>query len=158
MTRSRFTAGAIGVIFALLLLGSVAVIGPAAGANNTTNYYNNSTGSDNVTALGWVPGENATLDNVLDMATRLGPYFIGTGEQDPSGTGYVGLLLLSLVLVGATVGSMRGAGVGPIGGSIIGMTLSYALVEVGLAPPWVKTLLLFGIGIAAAIAIKRSVD
>lgn len=145
------------VALALLCL----LVAPAAANNNTTtNYYNNSTqqdAADGTTGAGWVAGENATLDNVLDMATRLGPVFIGSGTLDQSGTGFTGILILSLTLVGSTLTAMRGAGVGPVGGSILGMTLSYGLVEIGLAPPWTKVLLLFGLGIAASIVFKRSV-
>lgn len=155
MTRKHIITAI--VALALLCL----LVAPAAANNNTTtNYYNNSTqqdAADSTTGAGWVAGENATLDNVLDMATRLGPVFIGSGALDQSGTGFTGILILSLTLVGSTLTAMRGAGVGPVGGSILGMTLSYGLVEIGLAPPWTKVLLLFGLGIAASIVFKRSV-
>jgi len=152
---NRIKPSILGSAIGVVLLVMLAVAGPAAAANNTTSYYENE--STNTTGAGWVPGENATLDNILDMATRLGPTFIGTGGMDPSGTGYVGYLILSLVLVGSTLGTMRGAGVGPVGGSIIGMTLAYGLVDVGLAPSWVKTILLLGLGLATAVVIKRTI-
>lgn len=154
MNRNHITSAL--VALALLSL----LVAPAAANNNTTNYYNNSTQQDeasNTTGAGWIAGENATLENLLDMATRLGPVFIGSGTLDQSGTGFTGILILALTLVGSTLTAMRGAGVGPVGGSILGMTLSYGLVEIGFAPPWTKVLLLFGLGIAAAIVIKRSV-
>lgn len=140
----------IALVAVIVAVALVAVI-PAAGQN--ASYYNNSSGvvqSDGP--------ENATLDNILDAAVSLSPSLIGTGEQDPSNTGFQGFLLTGLVYGGVTVAAMAGTGIGMVGGSILGIFASYAFVDLGYAPGWLKPLLLIGVGTAAFLMFRRVVD
>jgi len=130
---------------ALLVIGA-AVATPAAGQS----YYNNSTGivsSDSP--------RNATLSNIVDVAVSVSPTLIGTGEQDPSGTGFEGVLLTGIVFAGSALAAMARTRVGPVGGAILGAVVSYGLVDLGYAPAWVKPLLLFGIGAIVFVSFRR---
>jgi hypothetical protein len=145
-TKTLLSTGA--VLGALVLL----LVAPATAQTNAT-YYNNSSGvvqSDSP--------ENATFENILDMAVSLSPSLIGTGEQDPSKTGFEGVLLTGLVYGGSTVVAMAATSVGPIGGSILGVLVSYGFVDLGFAPDWIKPLLLLGIGALAFLMFRRVVD
>jgi len=143
------------LLFLTVILAAVGgfVFVMSSGASAEADYYNNSSG----VVQPDVPN-NATLQNILELAVELSPNLIGTGEQDPSGTGFQGILLTGLAFAGATVASIIGVGVGPIGGSIIGAMVSYGLVDLGFAPPWIKPLLLFGIGTLAYIGFRRVLD
>jgi len=138
-------------IIGFMIVLAFGLAGVAAGQN--ASYYNNSSGvvqSDGP--------ENATLENVLDAAVSLSPSLIGTGEQDPSNTGFQGFLLTGLVYGGVTVAAMAGTGIGMVGGSILGIFASYAFVDLGYAPGWIKPLLLIGVGTAAFLMFRRVVD
>lgn len=117
------------------------------------DYYNdtNTTGA----ADGWFGDGEPTLDQIVGMVTRVPDYVIGTGQQDPSGTGYQGMLLTGLIMIGASVSAVAGLGVGPVGGAAVGLTVGFGLARIGLAPPWVRVIMLFGLGILAAAAIRR---
>jgi len=139
--RALATVG-IGVVLLALLVGGA-----------SAQYYNNSSGvvTDDTP-------ENATLDNMIGLFVELSPSIIGTGEQDPSGTGFQGILLVGLVYGTVTVGAMMGTGIGAIGGSILGILTSYGLVDLGYAPVWIKPLLLFGVGVVAFVMFRRILD
>ncbi len=144
--QKRRALGVVAGMVALALV-STALLGPVAAQ---AGYYNNSSGvvqSD-------VP-ENTTLENILDLAVELSPSLFGVGEQDPSGSGFQGVLLVGLVFAGVSGGLIGAAGVGPIGGTILGSLVSYGLVDLGFAPQWVKPLLLFGIGTLAFVMFRR---
>lgn len=133
----------------LLLVALIAA--PLAGAVAAdVDYYNNSSSVVNSSSPA-----NATFDNIIDQAVTIAPTFIGTGEQDPSGTGFEGILLVGVTYAGTALLAIGGAGVGPVGGSVLGAAVSYGLVDAGYAPPWVKPLLLFGIGMLAIIGFRR---
>lgn len=153
MTRDNSQTSA--RIMALVVFASVVAValaaGPAAGAD--VDYYNNSSGVVQPDSP-----ENATLDNIVGMAVDLAPSFIGTGEQDPSGSGFQGVLLTGTALAFVAVGAMIGAGIGTIGGTILGLAVSYGLVDAGFAPEWMKVLLLFGLGIVVFIAARKALE
>jgi len=140
---------ALTVVFGFVSLGLVTtlLLGPAAAQ---AGYYNNTSGvvqSD-------VP-EDATLENILDLAVELSPSVFGVGEQDPSGSGFEGVLLVGLAFGGVSAMMIGAAGVGPIGGTILGSLVSYGLVDLGFAPQWAKPMLLFGIGVLAFVMFRR---
>lgn len=166
-TKHRQLKATVAMLVAVLAVaGTVTALGPvesAAGATATPNasdkapYYNNSSDVSDPDP-GWWNGGNVTLDGVLDMFTRIPSYLIGTGQMDESGTGYVGTLLTGLIMAGAALVAVMGTGVGPIGGTIVAITVGYGLTDVGFAPPWLRPVLLFGIGITAAVAIRRAMN
>jgi len=141
-------------LFAVLLTASS---GTALATNNSTSgadYYNKSV--SNVSFQYWFDkGDNATLTTIGDMAARFVPAVIGTGSQDSSGTGFEGYLLTGLVFAGGSLVALLGTGVGPVGGVVIGLVMTYGMIGIGLAPAWLQPLVLFGIGIGAAIAALR---
>jgi len=146
----------IGLIALNLLTLPVVVFGGVGAAQSgytPVPYYENESGvvqSDGP--------QNATLDNILDAAVSLTPTLIGTGEQDPSNTGFQGFLLTGLVFGGVAVAAMAGTGIGAVGGSILGIFASYAFVDLGYAPVWIKPLLLMGIGTIAFLMFRRILD
>ena len=153
------------LLTSVLLVGTVVVflqpVGTSAAANNTTNisdqapYYDNESNISNPDP-GWFNGGNVTLDGVVDMVTRIPGYIIGTGQQDQSGTGFIGVLLTGLLMAGGALGMIMGAGVGAIGGTIVALAVGFGLTTVGLAPAFIRPILLFAIGILAATAFRRA--
>lgn len=146
------------LVLAALALAIAALSAPAAATdiNETAPYYNNS--SSDVSTNGWLPGENATLDNMGDMLVRLGPYLIGTGDMDPSDTGFQGLLLTGLVMAGALLGAIATLPVGAAGGSVLAVVVGYGMTSLGFAPSWFRTMLLFGVGLIAFVAFASILD
>lgn len=158
--RPRLVVGVglvIGAILVLSLLG-----GSAAAQTTTTNqtlndtapYYEN--GSSDVDWGDWVPGGQANVSNLGDLLGRIGPAIIGVGVNDPSGTGTQGYLLTGLAVAGGVGAATIGAGVGPVGGLSIGLTLAYGLSALGLAPPWIRAVTVFVVGLIVARAFRRA--
>lgn len=142
------------IVLALALVsGGLWTLVAVGTATPQVDYYNNSSGvvQSNVSS-------NATFDNILDLAVGLSPSFIGTGDVDPSGTGFEGVLLIGLVFATVSLGTMLETRVGPMGGLVVGTIVAYGLVDAGFAPPWVKPLLLFGIGGLAVAAFRRVIQ
>jgi len=147
------------LLVALFLVGALVggAAAPAAAANSTINdtapYYDNQT--SNASAVGWVPA-NATLDSIVGLAVQMPTYLIGTGDVDESGTGFEGVFLTGLFMLGASTAAVLGVGVGAVGGTVVALSVGFMLTSVGLAPAFVRPIMLFGIGIAAAIALRRA--
>lgn len=143
------------VVAAIVVISIAAVFGVgsdvAIGAD--ADYYNNSSGVVQPDSP-----ENVTLDTIVGLAVDLAPSFIGTGEQDPSASGFQGVLLTGTALAFVAVGAMVGTGIGTVGGTILGLTVSYGLVDAGFAPPWIKPLLLFGLGVVVFISIRKAIE
>lgn len=119
------------------------------------DYYANE--SSNVNSDAWFAGvENATMDDIISMSLRLGPYIIGTGEPVGGGAGYAGVLLLGLLVAGIFVGAVAGTPLGGSGASVVALIAGYGLVEVGLAPEWMKIVLLFLLGGVASVVFIRA--
>jgi len=146
----RQTLSRKGFVYGLSLVILLLTIGLLIPSQGAAGYYNNSSGVVNDDTP-----ENATLDNMIGLFVELSPSIIGTGDQDPSGTGFQGILLVGLVYGTVTVGAMMGTGIGAIGGSILGILTSYGLVDLGYAPAWIKPLLLFGVGVVAFVMFQR---
>lgn len=146
------------LVFAVLTIAVATISAPVAAAdiNETAPYYDNS--SKNVSTDGWLPGENATLDNMGKLLTRLGPYIIGTGDMDPSGTGFQGLLLTGLLMTGALVGSIATLPVGAAGGSVLAIVVGYGMTSLGFAPSWFRVMLVYGVGVIVFVAFARVLD
>lgn len=123
-------------------------------ASDIAPYYANETAG--VDSDSWLPSPpNASLDTIGELITRIGPAVLGTGGVDDSGTGYVGVLLTALLMAGAAFLTLAGTRAGPVGGIVAALVTGYTLVELGLAPPWIRTLLLFGVGILVAVSALR---
>lgn len=160
--RERGPTTALALLATIVIAGVVFVTivsGPAAAADNATlnktaPCYNNSTTVGNQST--WFPdGGNVSLDIIGQMSTRLGSYIIGTGEQIPGGTTYAGTLVMGLVMVGIILGAVSFTSVGWAGGGVVAATAGYGLVSVGLAPAWLRIVLLMIIGVLAAVAALR---
>lgn len=127
-----------------------------SGIDNNSEYYN---GSADVENGSWFDGiEDASIDSMGVMATRLSTYFIGTGELDSSGTGFQGALLTGVVMAISLVAATAGVGVGPVGGSVVAVVIGYGLTEIGLAPAWFRILLLFAIGSIAFVSFTNVLE
>jgi hypothetical protein len=158
-TSRRYVLATVGLLVALFLVAALltgATIVATAANNSTINetapYYDNQT--SNASAVGWVP-PNATLDSIVGLAVRMPDYLIGTGEIDESGTGFEGVLLTGLFMLGASTAAVLGVGIGAVGGTIVALSMGFMLTSIGLAPAFVRPIMLFGIGIAAATALRR---
>lgn len=147
-----------GLVIAILLnlgLGYVAAQNTQQPVANEAPYYDNESGKTNTTD--WVPGNgNVTATGMLDMISRVPGMLIGTGDVDPSGSGYEGVLLTGLVISAGALAATMGIGIGIVAGSMLGMVLAYGMTVVGIIPGWIQPLLLFAIvGIPAAVAMLR---
>lgn len=152
---------ALTAVFAVLCLGSL--VAPTVAQSTATPqpidedapYYNGTNGTTNMTE--WVPNDgNATASGMLEMIARIPGIFIGSGDMDPSGSGYEGFLLTGLVVAAGGFFALVGTGAGPVASSMVGMVLAYGLTFVGLIPAWIQPLLVFTlVGIPAATAIIR---
>lgn len=151
-----------GCLSTLLILFALPALSVGmATATNSSNistvapYYANESSSVNNGT--WYAGiGNATLDSLGRMATRLGPYFVGTGEMDRSGTGFEGVLLTAIIMTAMFVGAVAMLPVGSVGGAVLAVIVGYGMTEVGLAPSWVRILLVFAVGIIAFVAFLQA--
>lgn len=155
--------GIVGAFIALSAMGAGSVAAQeTTTTTNTSDIENNSqyyNGSKDVNTGPWFDGiGDASLDSLGQMATRLETFFIGTGAQDPSGTGFQGALLTGVIMAAALVGSVASIGVGPVGGSVIAVVVGYGMTEVGLAPNWFRILLLFAIGVIAFVSLTNVME
>lgn len=155
----RFNLTVLVVVLAFVLIAVLAgFVIPAAGATNnsslneTAPYYGNQTAVGNQSD--WLPGE-VTLDTIGNVSSRLGPYVIGTGEQIPGGTTYAGTIITGLVMVGIFIGAVGYTSAGAAAGAVVAAVAGYGLVEVGLAPQWLRLIVLVVIGAVAAVAVYR---
>lgn len=166
---ARTAPGAIvGVILTLLVIGGllagvVMLSGSAAGqtANGTENeteigdkapYYE---GNHTVANESWMDGrENATLPNVLHMATRFGTFIVGGGQAAQDDIGPAGPLIVGAVFMGVMLGAVVGAGVGMVGGGVLSIVAVVMLTTIDAAPEWLYAVTLFGLGIVLAAVIK----
>jgi len=166
MMGSRFSR--LAIAFAVLSLVLIGMASPAAATetatqtptptptlNDTAPYYANNT--SDVGADAWFAGyENVSLDSMVGMATRLGPFIIGTGGTIPGGVGYAGPIITGLVVAAVFLGSVAGTRMGSEGGSVIALVTAYGLIEVGLAPEWLKVVILMLLGTVAAVVFIRA--
>jgi len=145
----------------LLLLGGLAADPAAAQTNNSTEigqvagYYNET----NISGVGdswWAKMDPSDpVGTTIELGQRF-PSFVGVGEQDSSGTGFQGTLLTGLLMVGIGVGAVSRTGIGEVGGTILSVVVGYVLTDFGLAPVWLKPLLVLPIALLAAIAFIRA--
>lgn len=149
------TSGAGIAVFYLPNSGHSAIIRPAAYVSSNSSlppYYNTTTPPGNLS--GQVP-KNATLDNLGQMIQDLQGFVIGFGDTIPGGNTYAGPLIAGLVMVGLFIGAVAFTGIGAAGGAVVASVAGYGLIEAGLAPPWMRVLLLFIIGAVASVALLR---
>lgn len=157
------------VVAVMLVLGAVFVgvgslgVAGANGTNNSSNatlndtapYYANESAAVNSSA--WFAGKSeVSLPNVTGMLTRLGPYIIGTGSTMQGGVGYSGPIVLGLLVAGVFVGATAGVNLGWEGGSVVSLVVAYGLIDVGLAPPWLKIVVLMLLGSVTAVVALRA--
>jgi hypothetical protein len=119
------------------------------------SYYNNS--SSTVNGSSWFAGmEQMSLPTMGQMLTRTIAFVIGSGSTVPGGGGLSGPIVTGLVLSGIFLGAVSGTKIGAPGGAVIAVVAVFSLISVGLAPAWLKVVLLFLLGLTAAAAILRT--
>jgi len=149
MTRTRITT-----TITVALLSALTSIGTAA-AQDTGPYYNNS--SSTVNGTSWFAGmENVTVSSLGGMATRTLSFIIGPGTTVPGGGGLSGPIILGLLVAGTFVGAVTGTRIGAPGGAVVALVATFGLISVGLAPAWLKIVILMLLGLVAATAVLRS--
>lgn len=147
----------VAVTFAFVIIpAAVFSTGSLAAPDNVSNkspyYANNTTAIDNTS---WFAGrENATLDNSLNMLTRISTFVIGGSS---GGVGAEGALITGLIVFGAVSGLTGTSRVGTVGGAVMGVAVIAALVEAGLAPFWTYGIVLFAVGAVATKVFIRVV-
>ncbi len=155
-----------GVVLAATVVGITMLPGgqlDAAAANDETTTLTNETlgekapyyeeNTSDVNNESWMNGhENATLDNMASMATRVGGFVIGTRAAQ-GGVGPANGLVLALVVFGVVATAGARSRVGTVGGSVLGIAAAAALSVVGLAPSWLFAVIMFGVGLVAAKAL-----
>ena len=153
------------IVLAATVAGIVWLPGnQVAAANNETTssldekapYYADNT--SDVNNESWMAGhENATLDNVVSMATRVGGFVIGT-RQAQGGVGPANGLVLALLVFGVVATAGSRSRVGTVGGSVLGIAAAATLSVAGLAPSWLFAVIMFGVGLVAAAALLRILE
>lgn len=149
------------LLVAFLAVLSMAVVpaGAAAQTNNTTNvsdvapyYENESTQVDNQS---WMNGrQNATLDNIVHYATRIGPFIIGGTGTSAQGGGYVGPAMISLFFLGFILSMLLSSRAGVVGSVTIAIAAGGGLASAGVAPGWLFAVALFVVGAILARVIR----
>jgi len=120
------------------------------------SYYNNSSGGT-VNGSAWFAGmEEMSLPTLGQMLTRTVAFVIGTGSTVPGGGGFSGTIVTGLVLAGILLGAVSGTRVGVPGGAVVAVVSVFGLIGVGLAPAWLKVVLLFLLGMTAFAAVYRT--
>lgn len=103
----------------------------------------------------WLEGrENATLPNVLNMASRFGSFIVGDDVAGQGDVGSAGPLLVGAVIVGMLIGAVAGAGVGFVGGGVLTVVAVALVTTTNTAPQWLWGVMLFAIGVVLASVIK----
>lgn len=138
----------------LLILAGVLV--PVAAATPTPpGYYNNSSGT--VSSGPWLSGlTDASLEDILELSVRVGPYVIGSGVAAQGGVGSAGVLLTGALLGAIVMSTGIRARVGPVGGAVMAVATTFAFVSVGVGPGWLYAVVLFGVGLVATVALIRA--
>lgn len=137
----------------LVVMVSSAATGTAVATtapNNTTpNYYNETVTVNNES---WMEGrENATLDNTVNMLTRVGTFVIAG-----SGSGAIGAVLTGLMVFGAVLSMLGDTAVGVGGGAVLGVATIAALSLAGFVSSWVWALTVFAVGVVCAAVLIRA--
>jgi hypothetical protein len=125
-----------------------------AAINGTAPYYNNSTATPAPDP--WFGGTDGnTLFGLGRMATRTLSFIIGPGGQIPGGGGNAGPIIGGLVIAGAILGGVAGTRLGAPAGAVVAIVTVFGLISVGLAPVWLKIVLIALVGMAVTAAILR---
>ncbi|QGX95936.1 hypothetical protein EI982_14655 [Haloplanus rallus] len=118
------------------------------------SYYNNSTSTPEPEP--WFAGtEGNTLNGLGRMATRTLSFIIGPGQQIPGGGGNAGPIIGGIVVAGAFLGGVAGTRLGAPAGAVVAIVTIFGLVSVGLAPVWLKIVLIGLVGLAVTAALLR---
>jgi len=142
------------VVASALLLASLVAVPVAAQTATPPPYYENSTGG--VDSGGWLSGlTDASLEDMLELSVRVGPYVIGSGVAAQGGVGSAGVLLTGALLGAIVMSTGIRARVGPVGGAVMAVATSFAFVSVGVGPSWLYAVVLFGVGLLATAALIR---
>jgi len=148
------------VLLVVMLLATIVPVGGAvAQTNNTTNvsdvapYYEGNTSEVNNES--WMSGrENATLDNIVHYATRIGPFVIGGTGAEAQGGGYVGPAMVSLFIMGFILSMLLSSRAGVVGSVTIAIASAGGLANAGVAPGWIFAVVLFVVGMILARVIR----
>jgi hypothetical protein len=147
-------------IAAALLVLAVATFAAPAVAQETPNdnatYYDGE--STETGESSWLSGlTDATLDDVLTLAMRLGTYVIGGGVTAQGGVGSAGALLTGLLVSGVMAGVGIRSGAGTSGGLIVGIASAFLFLTVGVGATWAYPVVLFVVGLIVATVFLRLV-
>lgn len=122
--------------------------------NGTAPYYNNSTATP--APEPWFAGTDGnTLAGLGRMATRTLSFIVGPGQQIPGGGGNAGPIIGGIVVAGAFLGGIAGTRLGAPAGAVVAITTVFGLISVGLAPVWLKIVMIALVGLAVTAAILR---
>jgi hypothetical protein len=148
------------IITAVLLVLAVGAVTVPAVAQETPNdnatYYE---GESTETGEGsWLSGlTDATLDDILTLAMRLGTFVIGGGVTAQGGVGSAGALLTGLLVSGVLAGVSIRSGAGTSGGLVVGISSAFLFISVGVGATWAYPVVLFVVGLVVATVFLRLV-
>lgn len=149
------------VVKTAVMIAATLIAKPVAAANNSTinetaPYYTNQ--SSNVGSSAWFAGiEEMSLPTLGTMATRTLEFLIGPGTAIPGGDGGLsGPIIMGLVIVGVMMGSVAGTRIGAPAGAVVSLVGTFGLISVGLAPEWIKIVVLGLLGLVTTAAVLRT--
>jgi hypothetical protein len=151
MNKKQLTFGLLAVMTVLAV-----VTAPALAQQNTdAEYYNNS--SSDADTDSWLSGlTDASLDDILTLATRIGGFLIGDATAQ-GGVGSAGALLTGLLVAGVMGGVGMRSGAGSTGGLVIGISAGTVFLSASLGATWAYAVILFVVGLIVAVVFLRVV-
>lgn len=154
MTQTRIPKPVVIVCVALVAVSLVAGVGAAQTANKTVDdvapFYENTTEPD---TNRWLLGVEPNLSGVMMLVGRAGTFVVGGG-----GTGPGTALLSGVTVMGLGLGTVSRARVGSVAGASLAVGGVFAGTAVGIAPTWMPTIVMFGVGLVLAAVAKRMVS
>jgi len=127
----------------------------AAQSTDTPVDYYNQTDTPSTTTDSWLSGlTDASLDDILTLAVRIGGFIIGDGTAQ-GGVGSAGALMTGLLVAGVMGGIGIRSGAGASGGVVIGIAAGSVFVTVGIGATWVYPIILFVVGLLVAAVFLR---
>lgn len=149
MTRKQIILG----LLAVLAVGGAVTMPAMAQQNTDAEYYNNS--SSDADTDSWLSGlTDASLEDILTLATRIGGFLIGDAAAQ-GGVGSAGSLLTGLLVAGVMGGVGMRSGAGSTGGVVIGITAGAVFLSAAVGATWAYAVILFIVGLIVAGVFLR---
>lgn len=149
MNKKQLTFG----LLALMTVFAVVTTPALAQQNTDAEYYNNSSADTDTDS--WLSGlTDASLEDILTLATRIGGFLIGDASAQ-GGVGSAGSLLTGLLVAGLMGGVGMRSGAGSTGGLVIGISAGAVFLSAAVGATWAYAVILFVVGLLVSGVFLR---